>query len=77
MFWFILYNSHGSSFKTFQIRGMHTIIRDAKTTTHDFIFYADRLIRLVGTSFTWHPMVAQMTRSDTISVRSNSMKYEQ
>ncbi|KAF3337198.1 Uridine kinase-like protein 3 [Carex littledalei] len=32
---------------TFQIRGMHTIIRDAKTTTHDFIFYADRLIRLV------------------------------
>ncbi|XP_039138150.1 uridine kinase-like protein 4 isoform X1 [Dioscorea cayenensis subsp. rotundata] len=32
---------------TFQIRGMHTIIRDAETTTHDFIFYADRLIRLV------------------------------
>ncbi|KAJ3678248.1 hypothetical protein LUZ60_002051 [Juncus effusus] len=32
---------------TFQIRGMHTIIREASTTTHDFIFYADRLIRLV------------------------------
>ncbi|XP_073000279.1 uridine kinase-like protein 3 [Typha latifolia] len=32
---------------TFQIRGMHTIIRDANTTNHDFIFYADRLIRLV------------------------------
>ncbi|KAJ0988783.1 hypothetical protein J5N97_007139 [Dioscorea zingiberensis] len=32
---------------TFQIRGMHTLIRDAKTTKHDFIFYADRLIRLV------------------------------
>ncbi|KAJ3708543.1 hypothetical protein LUZ61_012248 [Rhynchospora tenuis] len=32
---------------TFQIRGMHTIIRDQETTTHDFIFYADRLIRLV------------------------------
>ncbi|KAG6484234.1 hypothetical protein ZIOFF_061029 [Zingiber officinale] len=32
---------------TFQIRGMHTLIRDAKTTTHDFIFYSDRLIRLV------------------------------
>ncbi|EMS58080.1 Uridine kinase-like protein 3 [Triticum urartu] len=32
---------------TYQIRGMHTIIRDAATTTHDFIFYADRLIRLV------------------------------
>lgn len=31
----------------FQIRGMHTIIRDANTTTVDFIFYADRLLRLV------------------------------
>ncbi|XP_057983209.1 uridine kinase-like protein 5 isoform X1 [Malania oleifera] len=34
-------------FSTFQIRGMHTIIRDLKTTKHDFVFYADRLIRLV------------------------------
>ncbi|KAL4193338.1 hypothetical protein AMTRI_Chr06g176370 [Amborella trichopoda] len=32
---------------TFQIRGMHTLIRDVKTTKHDFVFYADRLIRLV------------------------------
>lgn len=32
---------------TNQIRGMHTIIRNHKTSTHDFIFYADRLIRLV------------------------------
>ncbi|XP_078438698.1 uridine kinase-like protein 3 isoform X2 [Wolffia australiana] len=32
---------------TFQIRGMHTLIRDTDTSTHDFIFYADRLIRLV------------------------------
>ncbi|CAN6989652.1 unnamed protein product [Brassica oleracea var. botrytis] len=32
---------------TFQIRGMHTLIRDSKTTKHDFIFYSDRLIRLV------------------------------
>lgn len=31
-----------------QIRGMHTLIRDSKTTKHDFIFYSDRLIRLVG-----------------------------
>ncbi|XP_077214489.1 uridine kinase-like protein 4 isoform X2 [Tasmannia lanceolata] len=30
-----------------QIRGMHTLIRDAKTTKHDFVFYSDRLIRLV------------------------------
>ncbi|KAI3991495.1 hypothetical protein MKX01_006797 [Papaver californicum] len=32
---------------TFQIRGMHTLIRDANITKHDFVFYADRLIRLV------------------------------
>ncbi|KAK4275273.1 hypothetical protein QN277_018387 [Acacia crassicarpa] len=32
---------------TFQIRGMHTLIRDSETTKHDFVFYADRLIRLV------------------------------
>ncbi|RDX71000.1 hypothetical protein CR513_49696 [Mucuna pruriens] len=30
-----------------QIRGMHTLIRDSQTTKHDFIFYSDRLIRLV------------------------------
>ncbi|KAI3723071.1 hypothetical protein L2E82_34399 [Cichorium intybus] len=28
------------------IRGMHTLIRDAQTTKHDFVFYEDRLIRL-------------------------------
>jgi uracil phosphoribosyltransferase len=31
----------------FQIRGMHTIIRDASTSTPDFVFYSDRLLRLV------------------------------
>lgn len=31
----------------FQIRGMHTLIRDASTPTPDFVFYADRLLRLV------------------------------
>lgn len=30
-----------------QIRGMHTIIRDANTHTNDFVFYADRINRLV------------------------------
>lgn len=34
-----------------QIRGMHTLIRDALTTKHDFVFYSDRLIRLVGICF--------------------------
>nr|CAB3481528.1 unnamed protein product [Digitaria exilis] len=32
---------------TFQIRGMHTLIRDSNITTPDFVFYSDRLIRLV------------------------------
>ena len=31
----------------FQIRGMHTIIRDKDTSAPDFVFYADRLLRLV------------------------------
>ena len=31
----------------YQIRGMHTIIRDVNTSRNDFVFYADRLIRLV------------------------------
>ncbi|KAK9820354.1 hypothetical protein WJX72_009364 [[Myrmecia] bisecta] len=31
----------------FQIRGMHTIIRDKTTNKADFVFYADRLLRLV------------------------------
>lgn len=30
----------------FQIRGMHTIIRDRNTAVSDFIFYADRLIKV-------------------------------
>ncbi|KAG8384887.1 hypothetical protein BUALT_Bualt04G0165000 [Buddleja alternifolia] len=34
-------------YSTFQIKGMHTLVRDTKTTKHDFVFYADRLIRLV------------------------------
>lgn len=32
-----------------QIRGMHTIIRDRDTKAPDFVFYADRLLRLVRT----------------------------
>ena len=31
----------------FQIRGMHTIIRSARCNRSDFVFYSDRLIRLV------------------------------
>lgn len=36
-----------------KIRGMLTIIRDANTNKHDFIFYADRLIRLVCSNLSW------------------------
>jgi len=32
----------------YQIRGMHTIIRDVNTNKMDFVFYADRLLRLVS-----------------------------
>ncbi|KAA3479517.1 uridine kinase-like protein 1, chloroplastic isoform X1 [Gossypium australe] len=32
---------------TFQIRGMHTLIRDREISKHEFVFYSDRLIRLV------------------------------
>jgi hypothetical protein len=32
----------------YQVRGMHTIIRDAATSKSDYVFYADRLNRLVG-----------------------------
>ena len=31
----------------YQTRGMHTIIRDVQTNKADFVFYADRLLRLV------------------------------
>lgn len=35
-----------------QIRGMHTLIRDRDISKHDFIFYSDRLIRLVPSPLT-------------------------
>ena len=35
----------------YQIRGMHTILRDQKTNKTDFVFIADRLLRLVRTYF--------------------------
>ncbi len=30
-----------------QTKGMHTIIRDKNTTADNFVFYTDRLLRLV------------------------------
>ena len=40
-----------------QIRGMHTLIRDQETTKHDFVFYADRLIRLVRAVLLGYPLM--------------------
>ena len=31
----------------FQMRGMHTILRDRETSNSDFVFYADRINRLL------------------------------
>lgn len=44
----------------FQIRGMHTILRDQNTNKTDFIFIADRLLRLVRS---------------TILTRTNALLY--
>ncbi|KAK6913062.1 hypothetical protein RJ641_022663 [Dillenia turbinata] len=42
-----IYHNLFAIYSTFQIRGMHTLIRDVNTKKHDFVFYADRLIRLI------------------------------
>lgn len=34
-----------------QTKGMHTIIRDENTTADNFVFYTDRLLRLVMSCF--------------------------
>ncbi|CAK7328163.1 unnamed protein product [Dovyalis caffra] len=54
---------------TFQMRGMHTLVRDVKTTKHDFVFYADRLIRLVVEHGLGHlPFTEKQITSPTGSV---------
>ncbi|KAL8193574.1 hypothetical protein R6Q57_026709 [Mikania cordata] len=45
---------------TFQIRGMHTLIRDKDISKHDFVFYSDRLIRLVVEHGLGHLPFAEM-----------------
>ena len=50
----------------YQIRGMHTILRDQKTNKTDFIFIADRLLRLVSTYL--HNLFSQLCiRQDILS----------
>ncbi|KHN43919.1 Uridine kinase-like protein 4 [Glycine soja] len=56
---------------TFQIRGMHTLIRDSQTTKHDFVFYSDRLIRLVVEHGLGHlPFTEKQVTTPTASVYS-------
>ncbi len=52
-----------------QIRGMHTIIRDRNTHAADFVFYADRLLRLVSeAAFTFSTMLCRMPRHPLAAV---------
>ncbi|CAL5185735.1 unnamed protein product [Lathyrus oleraceus] len=56
---------------TFQIKGMHTLIRDIGTTKHDFVFYSDRLIRLVVEHGLGHlPFTEKQVTTPTGSVYS-------
>ena len=31
----------------YQVKGLHALVRDRDTPRHEFVFYADRLLRLV------------------------------
>ena len=46
----------------FQIRGMHTIVRDQDTSKADFVFYSDRLLRLVRVPLCFAPAVGLRCR---------------
>lgn len=49
-----------------QIRGMHTIIRDAATSKNDFVFFADRLSRLIVEAGLGHlPFTEKIVRTPT------------
>lgn len=50
----------------YQIRGMHTTIRDVNTPKQDFVFYADRLNRLVVEAGLGHlPFVEKVVKTPT------------
>jgi uridine kinase len=49
-----------------QIRGMHTIIRDATSSKNDFVFYADRLNRLIVEAGLGHlPFTEKIVKTPT------------
>eukprot|EP00879_Flechtneria_rotunda_P011328 GHRR01011833.1.p1 GENE.GHRR01011833.1~~GHRR01011833.1.p1 ORF type:complete len:489 (+),score=128.33 GHRR01011833.1:1545-3011(+) len=50
----------------FQVRGMHTIIRDTSSSKNDFVFYADRLNRLIIEAGLGHlPFTEKTVRTPT------------
>ena len=51
----------------FQIRGMHTLIRDRTTSKADFVFYADRLLRLVRIP---HILTCSQPEIDILSLKA-------
>ncbi|RAL49918.1 hypothetical protein DM860_002209 [Cuscuta australis] len=61
---------------TYQIRGMHTLIRDANTAKHNFVFYADRLIRMVVEHGLGHlPFTEKQVTTPTGSVYTGVVFY--
>ncbi|KAK9037301.1 hypothetical protein V6N11_022218 [Hibiscus sabdariffa] len=69
-----IYPNINVMFSTFQIRGMHTLVRDVKTTKHDFVFYSDRLIRLVVENGLGH---LPFTEKQIITPTGNHYNHEQ
>jgi hypothetical protein len=52
-----------------QIRGMHTILRDRTTNKNDFVFYADRLNRLIVEAGLGHlPFIERQARAGALGV---------
>ena len=55
----------------YQIKGMHTIVRDRETNKTDFVFYSDRLLRLVSIAAgsSWRHRGASLLTSCTKAAR--------
>ena len=37
----------------YQVKGLHALVRNKDTPRHEFVFYADRLLRLVSSLGSW------------------------
>ena len=57
--------------QTAQLEALYTIIRDKETSRWDFLFYSDRIIRLLVKEGLNHlPVVARTVETPTVSFRS-------